>query len=443
MPITACRLLGLLLCLAAVACEARDALVPIKRGAATSSEGGASAGGPPTNRGGGTGGGGGVGGRPCSETLSLDRDGDGYAAGDGDCNDCDAGINAGALDLPGNGIDEDCSGAADESESCDDGLAVGADAWGAARALGICRTTTASARGSERRWGLISARFVFPNGTTESLDGDENMECAESLKSPNELSHGVLKNFGPKVVARQGAALLALSTGVAQGGRREVAGSMSDSPEGAAMCTRSEAPPGFPFESDAVCGAPEDREVRGTDPDSVYDAIALELVVRAPTNVRALTFESNFFTREYPASACSAYSDTFAAWVRSPSTSTLLEDNAATGEDGEPICANNTFIEVCNPWPEDPNSPAGSFECPYGKDLLVGTGFDGGDVPEDWGAATGWLSSRADVVAGQELVIRFAIWDVGDESLDSTVLIDKFGWDASPGSDATTRAPLD
>jgi hypothetical protein len=47
------------------------------------------------------------------------------------------------------------------------------------------------------------------------------------------------------------------------------------------------------------------------------------------------------------------------------------------------------------------------------------------------------------VVPGQELVIRFAIWDVGDESLDSTVLIDKFGWDPLPGSNETTRAPLD
>jgi len=450
MSIAACRLLGLTLCLAAFACEANDSLVPIKRGAVPSTAGGASAGGaatagasaggPLTGGGGSTGGGAG---RPCSETHSVDRDGDGYAPGDGDCNDCDAGINAGALDLPDNGIDEDCSGAADEPESCDDDLAVDADASGAARALGICRTTSSSARGKDRRWGLIAARFVFPDGTTESLDSDENMECVESLKSPNDLSHGILKNFGANVVARQGKALLALSTGVALAGRQRVAGSSSDSPEGAAMCTRSLAPAGFPFESEAVCGAPDDSDIRGTDPDSVYDAIALELVVRAPTNVRALTFESNFFTREYPASACSAYSDTFAAWVRSPSSSTLLANNAASGEDGEPICANNTFVEVCDPLPTDPGSPDGTFECPYGTDLLVGTGFDGGDIPEDWGGATGWLLSRADVVPGQELVIRFAIWDVGDESLDSTVLIDKFGWDPLPGSNETTRAPLD
>ena len=38
----------------------------------------------------------------CNYADNVDHDGDGFAATDGDCNDCDPNVNPGALDVPKN-----------------------------------------------------------------------------------------------------------------------------------------------------------------------------------------------------------------------------------------------------------------------------------------------------------------------------------------------------
>src|SRR5205085_5775230 len=84
-----------------------------------------------------------------------------------DCNECDKNTNNGAQDVPGNGLDEDCNGTADDEEvDCDTGgfPIAGTDPFDAAKSMGICKK--ADPKGKE--WGVISAKWVKPDGTSLS-----------------------------------------------------------------------------------------------------------------------------------------------------------------------------------------------------------------------------------------------------------------------------------
>ena len=59
-----------------------------------------------------------------------------------------------------------------------------------------------------------------------------------------------------------------------------------------------------------------------------------------------------------------------------------------------------------------------------GTDELQGTGFENN-------GATGWLTTRGNVVGGEIIKLRFAIWDLTDHQLDSLVLIDNFKWEVT------------
>ncbi len=140
---------------------------------------------------------------PCSAnndttaaTLDKDFDGDGFPLRH-DCNECDPQINEGALDVAGNGIDEDCNGTADdEPETCDDGLPIDpTDPFDAAKALGLCKK--ANAKGQD--WGVVSARYVRPDG---------------SPTVPN-IDVGILTKFGINA-PQAGKSMLVLSSGFAR-----------------------------------------------------------------------------------------------------------------------------------------------------------------------------------------------------------------------------------
>jgi hypothetical protein len=59
------------------------------------------------------------------------------------------------------------------------------------------------------------------------------------------------------------------------------------------------------------------------------------------------------------------------------------------------------------------------------------------------GGATGWLTSQAAVSAGETFTLELMIWDTGDGSLDSSVLLDNFQWIGGGVVTTTTERPQD
>lgn len=317
-----------------------------------------------------------------------DYDGDGFALKD-DCNECNTSINKGAHDIPGNGIDEDCSGTADDEEiECDTGLSQsGSDPFDGAKAIGLCK----KADPDGREWGVIEAKWVRPDGTSLG-----NMEGV-----------GILEKFGVNV-PQLGGAMLAISSGEAR--------------EGAPVTTDKGythgTPPGYPKESPACPGVTTGK---------AKDGVALQLKIRVPSNAQSFSYQQNFFTQEYPVFICSTFNDFFVTMM-DPQPDGLEDGNIAFDQDTNPISVNNSLLQVC----QSGTHKGKTFPCPLGTDTLSGTGFEGH-------AATGWLTTSAPVTPGSEITIRFAVWDSGDGALDSTVLIDDFKFSVDGADTAQTK----
>jgi len=367
---------------------------------------------------------------PCENPgPKEDFDGDGFAIDDGDCNDCDANVNPGALEAPTKkgeqAFDEDCDKEIDETTdvaSCDDDLALDeADPAVAAKAVGICKASA-----GPKDWGLVSAKWVLPDGTPPPVGAvlNENFH----------LGHGVLPQFGKVVKPREGKRMLALSSGTA----REPGTTGYKSPQGFSKGFESGQPTGFPKESPAC---------PGTVTGEPNDGAAIELELRAPTNAHGIAFEFDFYTYEWPNYVCSMFNDFFVALLE-PFPAKQLDGNISFDTMGNPISVNNAFLDVCG-CPGNPPSPceAGGkfFNCALGNAELLGTGFGfdtGGSFGQDHGS-TSWLASQAPITpSGKQdsiIKLRWGVYDSGDGILDTTTLVDKFRWILKAGVPVATE----
>jgi hypothetical protein len=362
----------------------------------------------------------------CQEPETRVPDDDGFTVADGDCNDFASLVNPGAYDVPNNGVDDDCDGADAKSESCDDALELAAaDPLMAARAIELCQVSAENSK----RWGVVSARWTTPDGMGKPGDP---------------LMHGLLPGFASAFAPRAGQRLLALSSGVARAPGQT--GSTRD-------CSDT-----FPVDSTdlpkAFEGTSSSCEIEDAA-TTVVDAIALEVRVRMPTNASALSFDSAFFTDEYPAYICTPFNDFFQLIVQPQRAGGTPDGNVVFDRDDNAVSVNNSLLGVCAPGRHGDKD----FACPMGFEPLVGTGFEdcafslvtpsgfSGIFGRDqkYGASTGWLNTEFAVSPGEVVTLRFSIWDSGDSSLDSLAIVDHVRFrlrDAPPPPEKPKTQPV-
>jgi hypothetical protein len=221
--------------------------------------------------------------------------------------------------------------------------------------------------------------------------------------------------------------MVALSSGVAREGR------VNGSPWRAMMCRASHTPSGFPKDSPSC-------NVKTSAIDIANDGIALELEIRVPTNANSFSFDFDFYTYEWPGYVCDLYNDFFVALLYSQAKTTPVDHDISFDSQGDPVSVNNALLRACPGPATVGNLGKKSFMCPLGTHELDGTGFDPDNVIDtSYHAATGWLVTKADVVPGETIKLRFAIWDTHDMQLDSTVLLDAFTWNVKPAGAPQTN----
>jgi hypothetical protein len=333
-------------------------------------------------------------------------------------------------DFPGNNCDDDGDGTIDNPPTCDGALPRVGSAEEFARAIGLC--AKASDKGG---WGLVSAKYTRGFGRDDEPMADQ---------------HGVLPKFGDVVKPREGKALGVLSNGYARefdGDNNEAFGPFPPGGKGggkdwfnygnpgSGKAGTGTLPPGFPKQATG-CGDAALESVAN-------DVINVKLEIKAPKNASGLRFDFNFFSSEWPVFICSPYNDGFLAYLSAKSFNGGKADNISFDATKSPISVNNGFFDRCTPNVKtgcDPFGQAkpGVSKCPGGPAELAGTGygvvgsycgsaFDPGS-PSTNGGATGWLTSKAPIQAGETFTLELMIWDTGDGKLDSSVLVDNFGW---------------
>lgn len=364
----------------------------------------------------------------------VDLDGDGWTSLDGDCCETPADgcaapelVNPGAFDFAGDGFDDDCNGVPDDGDDvCDNALASDTSSAGDyAKALDLCSETTESPPASQRRYGLIAAALTLPDGNG----------------APAAQSRSIRPGFGGVAVQR-GNSMIVLSTGNAAAPGQTNPGFSAFEP-GTNVGTSSAAPADWlAANGGSVPAAPDCAAIADT---TARDAVMLRLRVRVPTNARSFQLSANVLTSDFPEWVCGAYNDQFVVLLDSSAEGNPADKDLAVYRSAEndryPVgvglaVGDTGLFRQCRNGVIGCLTLESSITTCIGTTELADTGFDesavGCQESDTVGGGTGWLSIRGNVLPGEVMELRIAVWDSGDSILDTVAILDDLRWSPDP-----------
>jgi hypothetical protein len=336
-------------------------------------------------------------------------------------------VNPGAFEADANLLDDDCDGMMDNPDP-DCVAGDPADPFSFARAADICRKTTDEAVGLDQRWGVISVTITKANGAPLS-----------------DLKQAAISNDFGVNTPRFGDTLVVLSTGPAAD-RADPAwqswqqGSDMQAGTGGSVPAFWLAANGGVFPSAPGCPKPGGSQV--------HDPVMVSFKIRVPTNASSFSLSSYFFSAEYPEYVCSSFNDFFvmllaSEWKGMPANPKdgNLAIYTAPGGAQFPVGVNlaqdtGLFRQCMNGTLGCSGANTSTTTSCASQAELAGTGFDepgascaGSNIV---GGGTGWLNTTGNVVPGEVIMLRVAIWDTSDAFYDSVALFDNFRWKIEP-----------
>ncbi len=362
-----------------------------------------------------------------------DIDGDGWSSCDGDCcettQDCSSPkkVNPGAFEFLGNKIDDDCDPTTDDVKppaACSTNQKLGGvTAKDMAQAMELCQYTTQNEPLKTRKWGVIAADFVLPDGTAPAAAQATNIA---------DLQTGILLDFGTAGILPQKGNTMA---GMSNGRMRDEDDAGYANPNPGSKFNFPGVPPAL-YLAQHGGKLPSSLGCSGACPSGsgANDGVNLKLKIRVPTNALSFSYQFRFLSAEYWTYSCSNFNDFYLALLTSAAANIPADHNISFDANKNPLSVNNGFFEVC--------VKKGCYTCPSGSGELNGTGLEliAPNTSNKTGGATEWLKTTAPVVPGETMTLELMVFDVSDFALDSMALLDQFEWSIS-ASDVGTGPP--